>query len=57
MFSVKLFTPGEAFGEIALLANCKRTATMVCRSDADVMTLSKDMFTKIMGEYSNNMMN
>ncbi|KRX07392.1 Cyclic nucleotide-binding protein [Pseudocohnilembus persalinus] len=56
-YSVKTFTPGESFGEIALMTNCNRTATMVCQTRVDVMTLSREVFNSIMGDYKENILN
>ena len=39
--TVCTYKPGMAFGEIALLTKSKRTATMVCKEETHVMTLSK----------------
>ncbi|EAR89328.2 cyclic nucleotide-binding domain protein (macronuclear) [Tetrahymena thermophila SB210] len=49
MKQIRIFGPGEAFGEIALLTKSRRTGTMVCKEDSHVMTLKKDGFDKIMG--------
>ncbi|KAL4448757.1 hypothetical protein ABPG74_012846 [Tetrahymena malaccensis] len=48
---VKIYKPGEAFGEISLMTNSSRTATMVCREDTYLMTLNKQGFEKIVGAY------
>ena len=64
---VKIFKPGEGFGEIALITNSnrffllllikntiyllKRTATMICKEDTHLLTLSKEGFDKILGAY------
>ncbi|EGR28719.1 hypothetical protein IMG5_169820 [Ichthyophthirius multifiliis] len=43
---------GDSFGEIALLTNQTRTATLICRQDSYLMTLSKQAFEGIMGKYN-----
>ena len=40
---------GDAFGEIALITKSKRTATVVCRENCDIITLTKQSFDKILG--------
>ncbi|KAL4496193.1 hypothetical protein ABPG72_012930 [Tetrahymena utriculariae] len=57
MKQIRIFGPGEAFGEIALLTKSRRTGTMVCKEDSHVMTLKKDGFDKIMGYYNNVIIN
>ncbi|KAL4449888.1 hypothetical protein ABPG74_015007 [Tetrahymena malaccensis] len=51
MNMVKVYTPGEAFGEIALMTKERRTASMVCKEDSHLMVLSKEGFEKILGSY------
>ncbi|EAS00767.3 cyclic nucleotide-binding domain protein (macronuclear) [Tetrahymena thermophila SB210] len=51
MNMVKIYTPGEAFGEIALMTKERRTASMVCKEDSHLMVLSKEGFEKILGSY------
>ncbi|KAL4499140.1 hypothetical protein ABPG72_017042 [Tetrahymena utriculariae] len=51
MNMVKVYTPGEAFGEIALMTKERRTASMVCKEDSHFMVLSKEGFEKILGSY------
>ena len=40
-------TTGEGFGEIALLYNDKRTATVRCLTDCKIWTLEGEIFKKI----------
>ncbi|KAL4510175.1 hypothetical protein ABPG72_010368 [Tetrahymena utriculariae] len=48
---IKLFRPGDAFGEIALLTKQRRTGTMICKQDTHIMSLSKEAFDKLLGKY------
>ncbi|KAL4466991.1 hypothetical protein ABPG74_010588 [Tetrahymena malaccensis] len=48
---IKLFGPGDAFGEIALLTKQRRTGTMICKQDTHIMSLSKEAFDKLLGKY------
>ncbi|KRW99267.1 Cyclic nucleotide-binding protein [Pseudocohnilembus persalinus] len=41
------YLPGQNFGELALVHNEKRTATMVCQEDSCVMVLSREGFDSI----------
>lgn len=47
----KTFKPGESFGEIAILTQSKRTGTMICREESTLITLDKNNFEILMGEY------
>jgi len=38
------FKPGMGFGDVALINNSKRTATMVCAEDTFLMSLSRRAF-------------
>ncbi|KAL4503019.1 hypothetical protein ABPG72_014248 [Tetrahymena utriculariae] len=51
MNMVKIFLPGESFGEIALITSQPRTATLILRQDSYLMTLSKEAYNKILGQY------
>ncbi|EAR96997.3 cyclic nucleotide-binding domain protein (macronuclear) [Tetrahymena thermophila SB210] len=48
---IKVFGPGDAFGEIALLTKQRRTGTMICKQDTHIMSLSKEAFDKLLGKY------
>ncbi|EDK31573.2 cyclic nucleotide-binding domain protein (macronuclear) [Tetrahymena thermophila SB210] len=48
---IKTFVAGEAFGEIALMTKQRRTGTMVCKEETHLMTLTKNGFDKILGQY------
>ncbi|KRX07760.1 Cyclic nucleotide-binding protein [Pseudocohnilembus persalinus] len=48
---VKLYQPGEAFGELALLTKAKRAATMECKTDICLIQMSKQGFDLIVGSY------
>ena len=54
---VKELERGDVFGEIALVTKSKRTATIVCSSDCDFLTLTKQGFDSILGEYENHIIN
>lgn len=40
---------GESFGEIAVRMDKKRTATVVCKKDAEFAVVSKSAFDRILG--------
>ena len=42
---------GECFGEIALLADCRRIATIRCVTPVDVVVLPRDQFTTLADGY------
>jgi len=48
---VKVIPEGGAFGELALLNNKPRLATIKCLSPTYVATLSKENFNKILKEH------
>lgn len=49
MVQVDTFEPGRSFGELALLNNTKRSATVVALEDCDFGVVDKANFDKVMG--------
>ena len=45
--SLKKYEPGEAFGELALLYNAPRAATIVCKTDSQLWSLERGAFNAI----------
>ncbi|EGR29583.1 hypothetical protein IMG5_152940 [Ichthyophthirius multifiliis] len=46
---VKIFVPGDSFGEISLITSKGRTATLVSKEESHVMILNKASFDKVLG--------
>ena len=44
---LKIYKPGEAFGELALLYNAPRAATIIAKSDAITFALDRECFNHI----------
>jgi len=44
---LKEYTPGESFGELALLYNAPRAATIVCKTDSQLWSLERGAFNAI----------
>jgi len=44
---LKNYVPGEAFGELALLYNCPRAATIVAKSNSELFSLDRRTFNHI----------
>lgn len=44
---LKVYTPGDAFGELALLYNAPRAATIIAKSDVICFALDRECFTHI----------
>jgi cAMP-dependent protein kinase regulator len=44
---LKVYHPGEAFGELALLYNAPRAATIIAKSDAILFSLDRECFNGI----------
>lgn len=45
---------GDAFGEISLLYNSKRTATVIANERSDMIVLEKDVFQELMKTLNND---
>ncbi|KAL4477751.1 hypothetical protein ABPG72_018925 [Tetrahymena utriculariae] len=55
---VKIYKPGEAFGEIALLTTeNKRMASIICKEDSWFISLDKEGFNEIQGSYQQHLLN
>ena len=50
MYHVDTFRSGRSFGELALLNNTKRSATIVALEDCDFGILDKENFDLVMGK-------
>ena len=44
---LKEYQPGESFGELALLYNAPRAATIVCKTDSQLWSLERGAFNAI----------
>ncbi len=48
--NVDFLTPGELFGEMAILDNSPRSATCIARTDVEVLEFTKENFAQIVGQ-------
>ncbi|EAS03972.2 glycosyl hydrolase family 31 protein (macronuclear) [Tetrahymena thermophila SB210] len=48
---IKTLKVGDAFGEIALMNNARRTASIICKEETIMVTLSKQSYDKILSNY------
>ena len=46
---VRFLKDGEGFGDIALKRNIPRTATILCKKDCEVLTLTKEIYEQTIG--------
>ncbi|KAL4492418.1 hypothetical protein ABPG72_005553 [Tetrahymena utriculariae] len=53
----KIYKPGESFGEIALLTRGQRMGTMICRTDVQVISLTREGFNRIKGAWAETELN
>ncbi|EAR85351.2 cyclic nucleotide-binding domain protein (macronuclear) [Tetrahymena thermophila SB210] len=53
----KIYKSGESFGEIALLTRGQRMGTMVCRTDVEVISLTREGFNRIKGAWAETELN
>jgi cAMP-dependent protein kinase regulator len=44
---LKVYVPGEAFGELALLYNAPRAATIIAKTDSILFSLDRECFNHI----------
>jgi cAMP-dependent protein kinase regulator len=44
---LKIYEPGESFGELALLYNAPRAATIICKTDVILFSLDRECFNHI----------
>jgi cAMP-dependent protein kinase regulator len=49
---LKIYEPGEAFGELALLYNAPRAATIIAKEDSILFSLDRECFNNIVKEGS-----
>ncbi|KAL4445999.1 hypothetical protein ABPG74_010991 [Tetrahymena malaccensis] len=53
----KIYKSGESFGEIALLTRGQRMGTMICRTDVEVISLTREGFNRIKGAWAETELN
>jgi len=49
---LKVYGPGESFGELALLYNAPRAATIIAKSDSVLFSLDRETFNHIVKDAS-----
>jgi len=47
---LKTYKPGEIFGELALLYNCPRAATIISKGDSILYSLDRETFNHVVKE-------
>ena len=57
LHEVKVYTKGDSFGELALIKNQPRAATILCREDTHFAVLERDDFTRIIGKMKEVLLN
>jgi uncharacterized protein YhbP (UPF0306 family) len=48
--TVRTLGPGDFFGEVSILTEAQRTATLQAKSDATLLTMDRDEFTSVVGQ-------
>jgi len=49
LVEIAVLNVGDGFGELALLNDCPRLATIICKEDSHFATLNKKNFSSILG--------
>ena len=49
----KVYSPGDSFGEIALITKSTRMATIMCKTECEMITLSREGFNRMIGVFNN----
>ncbi len=48
---INTLSEGDVFGELAIISNCPRSATVVAETDLVVLRIVKDVFLNLMAQY------
>ncbi|MBW2149533.1 MAG: cyclic nucleotide-binding domain-containing protein [Deltaproteobacteria bacterium] len=48
---INTLAEGDVFGELAIISNCPRSATVVAETDMVVLRIEKDVFLNLMAQY------